>query len=115
MDEESLSIVHRYISLEWARKTLEHDLQRILKAGLKYPALFEEAAVRVLDRLSLQMRDLKKVMRDKEIKVVYRGRSRNDVEYEIYVGKRKFPWRYDSDRLKWMVFEEIEKATNSSK
>jgi len=71
MDEEVLAIVHRYISIEWARKTLEHDLKSIQKAGLKYPALFEEAAVQVLNRLSIQMRDLKKVMRDKEIKMVF--------------------------------------------
>lgn len=94
MDQESLSIVHRYISIEWARKALEHDMKRIQHAGLKYPALFEGAAVKLLDRLSLQMRDIKQLMRQKDIKVVYRGMNKDSVEYEIYVGKRKYPWEY---------------------
>ena len=56
------------------------------------------------------MRDLKKLMRQKNIKVVYRGMNKDSVEYEIYVGKRKYPWEYAAERLKWMAFEEIEKA-----
>lgn len=84
----------------------------IPKDGLKYTGIYEEVAVKVLNRLSIQMRDLKKV-HEKGIKVVYRGMNKDSVEYEIYVGKRKFPWRYDSDRLKWMVFEEIEKVLHS--
>lgn len=113
MDEATLSIVHKYISLEWARKTLEHDLKLIKHAGFKYPKLFEEAAVEVLNQLSIQMKDLKQLMRQKEIKVVYKGRNKDfydAVEYEIYVGKRKYPWDYAIDRLKWMAFGEIEKA-----
>ncbi|EGL81456.1 hypothetical protein CathTA2_0016, partial [Caldalkalibacillus thermarum TA2.A1] len=92
MGEESLSIAHKYISLEWARKTLEHDLKQVQKAGLKYPALFEEAAVRVLDKLSIQMRDIKKEMQEKGIKVVYKGRKKHlyeAIEYDLYGGNKK--------------------------
>lgn len=92
---------------------MEHDLKMIQSTGLKYPALFEETAVKVLDRLSIQMRDLKRLMREKDIKVAYKGRKTKLYEaivYDLYVGKRQFPLEYAPERLKWMAFEEIEKA-----
>jgi hypothetical protein len=113
MDSESLDIAHQYVSIEWARRTVEHDLKVIQMTDLKYPGIYEQAAVQVLDRLSIQMRDLKRVMREKDIKVVYKGRKRGlyeAIQYDLYVGKRRFPLEYSPDRLKVMAFETIEKA-----
>ena len=47
--------------------------------------------------------------------MVYRGMNKDSVEYEIYVGKRKYPWEYAPERLKWMAFEEIEKVLEKNK
>lgn len=106
-------IAHKYISLEWARRTVEYDLKRLQQAGLKYPVLFEEAAVRILDRLSIQMRNLKKEMHEKSIKVVYKRRRKelyDAIQYDLFVGRKHFPIEYAPERLKWMSFEEIEKS-----
>ncbi len=82
----------------------------IPKDGLKYTGIYEEVAVKVLNRLSIQMRDLKKEMHEKGIKVVYKGINKDSVEYEIYVGKRKYPWEYAPEGIRDAAFEAIEKA-----
>lgn len=58
------------------------------------------------------MRDLKQQMKEKDIKVAYKGRRKelyDALQYDLFIGRKHFPMEYAPDRLKWMAFEEIEK------
>ena len=49
--------------------------------------------MRVLDRISIQMRDLKQQMKEKDIKVAYKGRRKelyDALQYDLFIGRKNF-------------------------
>ena len=111
MNDEVIELATKYIALEWARKMIEHDLAKVQKAGLKHPTLFEQAAVRVLDQISLQMRDVKQEMRQKGIKIHYVGKQTKHydaVVYDVYAGGRHERYEMSTGVLRGHVFECLE-------
>lgn len=76
LKEEEYDLIRQFIVIEYARKVLERDLEKVPKAGFKFASPYEEIIVSAIYKLSKEMRAVKVKMKEIGLKFNENGTSK---------------------------------------
>lgn len=76
LSEDEYGLIQQFVVIEYARKVLERDLEKVPKAGFKFHKLYEEMIVSAVYKLSGEMRSLKVEMTQFGLKFDEKGVSK---------------------------------------
>jgi len=79
--DEEQRMVENFIFLPLTKKVLDYDRKNIEESTLKFPKLYIELIEQASFKLSDQMRQTRKYIRDHDIKVI----KKDDLQYEVVI------------------------------
>lgn len=77
LKEEEYELIKQFVVIEYTRKVLERDLDKVPKAGFKFYKLYEEIIIGAVYKLSSEMRTVKIQM--KKIGLKFNEKGTNDI------------------------------------
>src|SRR5690625_3968669 len=73
------------ITLTWARKAVEKDLDLLRVEPFRFPIVFDRAATVLLHDISREMKGIKDIMHQEDIKLQQVEKDKSGVEYELFM------------------------------
>jgi hypothetical protein len=88
LSEEDLKLVMRFIYVPLVRKVLVQDMERIKNAGLKFHEPYLELFEKTLNKVGMDIRDIRKAMSKSGISVYDQGKVNDQCKYLVVIARR---------------------------